>query len=345
MSRNRERFKSDELATCLSHYDLGVVTSVREFHRGSRRSPKLIIESDRGKFLFKRRARGRDDVAKVAFTHQLQMSLADRNFPLAHLVRTRPDNNSMLVLGSGIYEMFEFVEGTGYDGSLESTDDSGRTLGLYHKLLSDFHSDYTPPTGSYHDAETIHQAIRTTVSSLPLEARPPAEVITSTVQTLEETYRSCARKAEEIGLGDWRPRIVHGDWHPGNMLFRERRVVAVIDHDAARLQQSVIDLANGTLQFSIRGGGKDLSAWPDYLDESRFKRFIRGYDSSNVISKAEIEAIPYLMCEAMIAEAVLPIAATGSFGRMQGFPFLQMVERKVRWILSHLDELYAVMKD
>jgi homoserine kinase type II len=129
------------------------------------------------------------------------------------------------------------------------------------------------------------------------------------------------------------------------MLFRERLVAAVIDYDSARLQQRAIDLANGALQFSILGGGDDPAQWPAHLDEGRLRRFLAGYDSVNVISTAELEALPYLMCEAMIAEAVLPIAATGSFGRMEGFPFLQMIHRKVQWVLAHLPRLQAVLKD
>ena len=58
----------------------------------------------------------------------------------------------------------------------------------------------------------------------------------------------------------------------------------------------------------------------------------------------ELRAIPYLMCEAMIAEAVLPIAATGSFGRISGFPFLQMIERKVKWVMENLEELASVLE-
>jgi Ser/Thr protein kinase RdoA (MazF antagonist) len=129
------------------------------------------------------------------------------------------------------------------------------------------------------------------------------------------------------------------------MLFREGNIVAVIDYDAARLQQRVIDLANGALQFSILGGADDPAKWPAYLDRSRFKRFLRGYDSVNVVSVAELKAIPFLMCEAMTAEAVLPIAATGSFGRLDGFGFLQMVCRKVQWILEHMEELRNVLED
>ena len=342
---DRERFGAEELAICLSHFDLGIISTIAEFPRGSRRAPKAIIESQKGKYLFKRRVRGRDDLTKVAFTHQIQLHLAAQSFPLPHLIGTRDDNDSMLVLGGSIYELFEFTAGSGYDASLDSTFDSGRILGLSHKLLRDFRSDYAPPTGSYHNAKAIHQAIRNTISSLPMDTRPSSEVLTTTVQSVEQGYLQCGEKVVALGLDRWPPQIVHGDWHPGNMLFRDKKVVAVIDYDAARLQQRVIDFANGALQFSILGGGEDANTWPDYLDESRFKRFMRGYDSANVISKAELKAVPFLMCEAMIAEAVLPIAATGSFGRFSGFSFLQMIDRKVKWILSHQDELSGVLED
>jgi len=345
MTTGHETFRTEELAVCLSHFDLGVIHSVEPFPRGSRRAPKVVLDSERGKFLFKRRARGKDDLAKVAFTHQIQLMLAAQNFPLPHLIGTRHDNNSMLVLDNSIYELFEYIPGEGYDGALSATFAAGQSLGLYHKLLKGFRSDYKAPTGSYHDAKAIHQAVRNTVSSLPLEGRPAADVLSATVQNVEDAYRHCARNANELGLEDWERQIVHGDWHPGNMLFQKKRVVAVIDYDAARYQQRVIDFANGVLQFSILGGGENPGDWPEYLDESRFKRFMRGYDSVSVVTVAEIKAVPFLMCEAMIAEAVLPIAATGSFGRFDGFGFLQMIERKVHWILAHLDELYSAMSD
>ncbi len=137
-------------------------------------------------------------------------------------------------------------------------------------------------------------------------------------------------------------QIVHSDWHPGNMLFRRSRVVAVIDYDAARIQQRIIDVANGALQFSIIGGGDDAAQWPNYLDKSRFKRFVRGYDAVNVLSKAELHVLSSLMIEALIAESVIPIAATGSFARMEGMGFLLMIERKVKWIQEHAQHLEEI---
>ena len=345
MAKVHATFEAELLATCLSHYDLGIIKGIRKFPAGSRRAPKVIVKAEKGTFLFKRRAPGRDLQAKVAFTHQLQLHLAAQNFPLPHLLGTRDTNNSMLVLEDQVYEMFEYIQGKGYDSSLDSTFNSGRILGLYHKLLANFQSDYTPPTGSYHNAPAIHQAIGKTVGSLPMDSRPPGEEVPSTVKRIEEIYASSAQRAEEIGLLDWPKQIVHGDWHPGNMLFRDRHVVAVIDYDAARVQQRAIDFANGVLQFSILGGGDDPTKWPEYVDLTRFKRFMLGYDSVNVITKHEMQCVPHLMCEAMIAEGVLPIAATGSFGRIKGYPFLKMIHRKINWIQENVNALSSVLDD
>jgi homoserine kinase type II len=333
----REQFSAEELSIVLSHFDIGVIDSIVEFPRGSRKAPKLLIVSEQGKFLLKRRARGKDDPFKVAFTHALQLHLASKQFPLPHLIGTRKDNNSMLQWRNGVYELFEYIPGQTYPQTLEGTFDSGRILALYHKLLEEFKSEWQPPSGSYHAATAVDSGLRAISANIP-ETDENREV-TQLLNFLLTTYRASAVKVQSLGIDNWPKQIVHADWHPGNMLFRDNRVVAVIDYDSARLLPRIIDVANGSLQFSIIGGDDDVSKWPDYLDESRFKRFLRGYDEVMLLSQAEIRTIPLLMTEALIAEAVFPIAATGSFGKVEGMPFLQMVQRKILWIQKSYDRL------
>ena len=327
----REIFTVEELAVVLSHYDIGVIDSVTEFPRGSRKAPKLLIVSEQGKFLLKRRARGKDDPFKVAFCHAIQLYLASKQFPLPHLIGTRKENNSMLQWRNGVYELFEYIPGQAYPQTLESTFDSGRVLALYHKLLESFKSEWKPPTGSYHMAPAVEQGLRSITTSAPAGLANNPQVMPILTELLQ-LYSTAANAVEKQGIDNWPKQIVHADWHPGNMLFRDNHVVAVIDYDSARLLARIIDIANGCLQFSILGGDDDVGKWPDYPDESRFKRFLRGYDEVMLLSQAEIAAIPHLMIEALIAEAVFPIAATGTFGRMDGIAFLQMVVRKVKWL-------------
>jgi homoserine kinase type II len=341
---HRETFVADELAIVLSHYDVGVIDSIAEFARGSRKAPKLLIVSEQGKFLFKRRARGKDDPFKVAFTHSLQLFLASKQFPLPHLVGTRRDNNSMLQWRNSVYEMFEYIPGQSYPQSLESTFDAGRVLALFHKLLEDFKSEWRPPSGSYHMANAIEQGLKSIAVNLPIGPESERNEAQQLLGQLLRSYRKAALEAQKHGLDAWPKTIVHADWHPGNMLFRDNRIVAVIDYDSARLLPRVIDTANGLLQFSIIGGDDDVAKWPDYLDENRFNRFGRGYDQVLVLSQAEIKAIPHLMIEALIAEAVLPIAQTGSIGRMEGLSFLHMVLRKVRWMEQNYDKMVELLE-
>lgn len=337
----RETFAVDELAIVVSHFDIGVLDSIVEFPRGSRKAPKLLVVSEQGKFLLKRRARGKDDPYKVAFCHALQLYLAGQQFPLPHLIGTRRDNNSMLEWRGAVYEMFEYISGQGYPQTLESTFDSGRILSLYHKLLESFQSEWTPPSGSYHKAAVVEQGLKQIANNRPSGLAPGVD-IGPLMKFLLESYQHAAQRVEHLGIEEWPKQIVHADWHPGNMLFRENRVVAVIDYDSARLLPRIIDTANGCLQFSIIGGDEDVTKWPDYPDESRFKRFVRGYDEVQLLSEGEVKAIPWLMIEALIAEAVFPIAATGTFVRIDGLAFLRMVQRKIYWLQRHADKLVTL---
>lgn len=332
----REQFSAEELAIVLSHFEIGVIDSITDFPRGSRKAPKLLIVSEQGKFLLKRRARGKDDPFKVAFSHALQLYLASRQFPLPHLIGTKRENNSMLQWRNAVYELFEYIPGQGYPQTLESTFDSGRVLALYHKLLEGFKTEWQPPSGSYHKAPAVEAGLKSILANQSAEG--PND-ISKLIEYLLESYRHAAEMVEMQGIESWPRQIVHADWHPGNMLFRDNRVVAVIDYDSARLLPRIVDAANGALQFSILGGDDDVSKWPEYLDESRYKRFLRGYDEVMLLSQGEVRTVPWLMIEALIAEAVFPIAATGSFGRMEGLAFLHMVQRKVHWMQKSADHL------
>jgi hypothetical protein len=45
------------------------------------------------------------------------------------------------------------------------------------------------------------------------------------------------------------------------------------------------------------------------------------------------------MIETMIAEAVLPVVATGFFGHLSGQDFLEMILRKTKWLRKNRKRL------
>ncbi len=333
---DRDRLGGHELAIVLSYYDLGVIRRIQTYLRGSRRSPKLHISAERGEFMLKRRAPGRDDPRRVTFAHELQQLLAARGYPVPGLIGTRDRDNSMLRLSDMTYEMFRFIEGERDDRSPGAAELSGQALGRLHRLLRQFESAFVTPTGSYHASATIENAMRQ-IPSMVKAAGSSVNVqgFQTRCEFLYQAYVDAAKRAKEAGIADSMRGVIHGDWHPGNLLFRDGAVAAVLDFDSARMEGRIIDVANAALQFSMKmGPPDDLAKWSKRLDVERIKALLTGYDASAVepLTQTERAALPWLIVEALILESVLPIAATGRFGQLDGAEFLEIIERKVRWL-------------
>lgn len=325
----------------LSHFDLGAIESITEFDRGSRRSPKVVIVSPKGKFLLKRRAARRKSERKVTFSHLVQKHLTSAGFPLPKLIRARNDDATVVKLGDEMYELFEFVTGEEFPATPAAGCDAGRTLALFHQAVLEIDTPDDVPTGTYHD--TI--GVRTGLNVIPRSISSHDSVVgqesdlQSVTEVLFDDYDRAADVVEKIGTAHTlATQVVHADWHAGNMLFRDDKVLAVMDYDSCRLAERITDVANGALHFSLISGGHPDS-WPDHPDRSRLQAFMRGYQESTPLAEPERRALTHLMIEALIAEAVLPIVHAGSFEQWASFGFLRMVARKVKWFRDNEDRI------
>ena len=338
--RDRQTFGAGELAVVLSHYRLGVIESITPFERGSRKSPKVGIVCENGKFVLKRRDTERGGLSRIRCSHVLQAHLHAAGFPLPALAQPVDSAETILTLRDEMYELFEFVPGYHYRGTDGETTDAGTTLALFHQKVNGFTCQEDLPTGSYHDA----LAVRTGLNAIPGQLSGHKSVtgregeLAGVAQSLFDAYDRAVEAADRAGLADLDTGVVHSDWHPGNMLFRQDRVAAVVDYDAVRYAQRVLDVANGMLQFAI-ATEVEPRKWPDHLDENRLMRLMAGYESLCALSPVEKQCLVPLMIEALIAECVVPIAATGFFGRLQGLGFMKIVRRKVKWLEDHAERL------
>jgi len=324
--RSRETFAPDELAIVLSHYELGVIESTTEFTRGSRRSPKVGIVCQRGKFLLKRRDPARGHVDRLRTVHALQHHLRARGFLLPAVVQATTGDSIVMTDDGRVYELFEYAAGHPYTGRTDETIDAGRVLAFFHNALDDFPADGETIHDAYHDCVAVQtglNAVPGQVSAHGSAAGRDAEVL-GLASFLFEAYTEAATAVDNAGYAEWENGWLHSDWHPGNLLFKRGAVLSVIDYDCVKWGKPICDLAN------------------DHLDMSRLAEFVGGYVERRPITEAQRRCLPHLMTEALIAEAVLPIAATGSFGPFAGFSFLRMIRRKVEWILEHAGQFEQV---
>jgi len=354
MPKARARFSSAELARVLSYYDIGIIQRLKNLRAGSGGAAKIVVVSERGKYLLKRRAKGKEDVDRTAFAHSIQTKLAQMNFPVARLVADR-NGSTIVCIDHHLYELFEFMAGSRYNGSAASTVDAGRQLGRFHTHLSNFSSSYNPVSRSFHDSAAVRRHLgelsatepgkdSTAAENLPGKDDGSAGQLAIVATSLGRIYETAAKQANDSGFASWPEQIIHGDWHPGNMLFSGDRVVAVLDFDSVKVAAGVTDLANAMLQFSIVAGRPNPADWPDYLDQAKLVQILAGYQEVRTLAETQLAELLDLMVETMIAEAVLPIVATGFFGNLSGLDFLKMIRRKCDWINQHRQKLTRAIR-
>ncbi len=249
----------------------------------------------------------------------------------------------MLILNNYIYELFEFVSGKRYDTSPETTAEVGRQLAMFHSDLVDFTGFTDSVRVTFHDSSNVRKHLKTIES----DRRHSRNIeLLETVDSLMSLYNRCSTNVNSLGYDNWPRQVIHGDWHPGNMLFAKNKLTAVLDFDSVKMAPTVIDLANGMLQFSIVGDRPNPADWPDYLNHEKLIQFLNGYREVIKVDQNQIIALFDLMIETMIAETVLPVATTGSFGNLSGEGFLKMIRRKAQWIANnHKDLVKALQAD
>ena len=327
-------FSTQELKGVLREYEIGTVQRLVPVNAGNRASPKLLIQTDRGQFLLKRCPRGKDDALHVDFTHAIQEHLRRHDYPVAGLVPTRAKGDTALRAFDGTYELFHYVEGQRCDGSPPAVIEAGRQLALFHQYVRDFKWRWNPTRQTYHDASSVRGNLRTIrAKKRPGKRSGPMDIeLPKVADQLLNHYNQSSTAVNTLGFDTWPVQIVHADWHPGNLLFANHHAICVLDFDSVKIAPPITDLANGVLQFSIVGVWPKPADWPAYLDQAKMAYFLEGYRQVEIPSPIMLEALCDLMIEIMIAEAVLPIAATGYFGHHSGLEFLQMIHRKCDWI-------------
>jgi thiamine kinase-like enzyme len=168
-----------------------------------------------------------------------------------------------------------------------------------------------------------------------------------TIAYLRDQFEQAYNTVENIGFSSLPTNIVHGDWHPGNTLYKDGEIIAVIDFDSLRINPRITDIANGALQFSMRmGSAEEVDSWPDSFRGHTIQSMVQAYDQFTTlpILASERSIFPSLMIEALIVESVIPIHKSGSFGRVRGSIFLRMIERKLNWLVPRVGRIVEVIQ-
>lgn len=332
----RERFTGEELRAVLAHYDIGRVRSSRDYPVGSRRAAKVKIVAESGEYLLKR-IDPKFDIERVAASHALHELARGASVPVAALARTR-DRRTLLDLDGRVYEMQEWIVGERFGREPQQALEAGAALARMHRAYGGAGGRdglHGLPEGGFSDSEEVRSKLDAAVGRVrPALDEDQRALLDATVSTLRDHLVRADERLVSRGL-PLHPSIpCHGDFHPGNTLWRSGALGAVIDFDRARREAAAAEIANAALQFSLRPRvGTDPLQWKVGLDADRLHAFIAGYRARSAVDLRSVAPFaPWLMICAVVSEAAFPIAAEGNFGGIPGFPLLRACAGFVDWI-------------
>ncbi|NOZ24165.1 MAG: phosphotransferase [Planctomycetes bacterium] len=329
---------TEDIGEVLSNYDLGEISDV-QLPGGGTANLNSVIETGRGRMFLRRRNPKYCTADQIIFDHDLMRHLARKCIPGPLPLETK-EGRSWVQTGKGIFEVHRFIEGRPHDRTnLDQIKNAARELALFHLAGMDFKTTASKAWPRYDSPFLIRAALAGIESRVPAGHKGDLEVVRQQV----------ARVAKD--LSDKRyaslPRyVIHGDYHPANMLFRGDAVAGIFDLDWASRQPRVRDLADGVIFYGaerttdVDGGDiASLTAAVTY-NEERIRLFVSTYHKTLPLRAEEMALLPlflrarWIHCRAA-GMAKVPDEEKGAY-------FFKDIVVPLRWICEQEEALGAL---
>ncbi len=241
----------------LEHYDLGRIVDCS--HISAQPPIATFKVTTRNKSFCLKRHRPEKSLEQLEQELNLHNRLRDRGFALAPAVVPTSAGSLYTRSGGSKWSLFEFIES---DPPFDWTDPTwtpehclaaGSTLAMLHSHGRAIFEE--------HRRNDSVGRLASIVPTLPAYMRSGIEALTlcpehdSACHGLDGTwlYSKASTLSARIISSEERqgvaPVLVHGDYHPGNLLFRNKQVVGVLDFEYAHFESPLFDLGYAALFF------------------------------------------------------------------------------------------------
>jgi len=333
-----------QLPQVLASYQIGEVTEVGP--AGGTAGKCWRVTTGAGRYFLRCRGPRTSSPKAMEFDHGLRRHLLARGVPTAVPIATRSGETWVGVNGRA-FELYPFIEGRRFGGSLTELTETALALAGFHQAAAGYpaRGSYSPSPAQFaiaasavggsdrlDDIELILAAFEQIASG-----EPAMRYAVEQAGRLVEAYSAAAYQA----LPRW---LIHGDYHPGNLLYADSgKVAGIFDLDWACEHTRSRDLADAVYFFATpRSGPLDDSriesltdaAEPD-LDRARL--FLQAYRQVSPVTPVEAHAIPLALAARWLAMRLEGSAKVPADRRV--WFITRDLERPLQWLALHAEEL------
>ena len=306
------------------HYGLGDVSKPWEVASAhQRRHRKLFIDTSEGRFLVKTYKDDPVVLDALRFQHRLSQHLEANALPVARIRAAR--NGRTVVEQSGwALELQEFVEGEQMTINSHSLAIAAKALGRFHEVCEGVPA---PPR----DARMwrFSEVPRASLQHLFERAREETsdELVVDYCNEIALFLRSATEALDIERRKDFETGLIHGDWHGGNLLFRGKRLAAILDLEFAGAGCYLEDLAYAISNLAVRTTVSEEKLY------YRTNLLLDTYQGTRPLSYQELVALYYAVGVKHVTTVAYQVPLHG--GAVAGHTAAQWMERlalQCRWL-------------
>ena len=288
-----------------------------------RRHRKLLVHMDKGRFLAKTYDRDPTVLDALRFQHRLSDHLDAHGLPIAHIQRAR-SGKRIVERGGWAIELQVFVEGGLMRITRNSLTIAGDALGRFHEVCSGLPRP-DRDARMWRFSEVPRQTFATLFEQAKKEGDPEVAIdccnrIALFLRDASQELSLEKRKAFENGL-------IHGDWHVGNLIYRDGQLAAIVDLEFAGEGCFLEDLAYGLSNLCVR-----TSSDAKRLEE-RITWFLRSYQRQRSLSFFEEAALYYAVGIKHVTTVSyqLPLLG-GRLANMGAYDWIRRLAEQCEWL-------------
>jgi Ser/Thr protein kinase RdoA (MazF antagonist) len=305
-------------------YDVGFVempVPVPLAHQ--RRHRKLMVTTGAGKFLIKTYKRDPYVLDALRFQHRLSQHLDEHGLPVARILPAK--TGKKIVEGDDwALELQQFVDGTPMEVTSETLAISAHALGQMHDVCRDF-----PRPERDVRMWRFSEVPRTLFAQFFEMAKASGDEAEVTAQCNEIALflRDASQELSFEARNRFETGLIHGDWHGGNLIFKDDRLQAIVDLEFAGDGCFLEDLAYGISNLCVRTTMK-----PERLAK-RTDIMLGNYQKHRNISAYEQVALYYAVGVKHVATVSYQALQTN--GVVAGYSARSWMERlanQCRWL-------------
>jgi homoserine kinase type II len=214
--------------------------------------------------------------------HRLILFLHDHGFPVAPPLLTKRKHTYVSILGIPC-SLYPFIEGQPMaPRNLRQLRASAETLARYHQLTAGYSG--VPPLSQAPFPKLFEEKLKDFRKYYEtFEDSPSTLGIAESMLAFESSLDEIETEMQNISYDSLPKVVIHGDYKPGNVLFRGDNVAAVIDFGRSRNEARLFDIA------------KTISGLAGTSDDATFLQvthaFFTAYDSIYPLNNRERMAL------------------------------------------------------